>query len=98
MNYRLALLFGHGRHDQDLGGEACRAGYVDRASVVGRWEEARQPTEKELQATTLVAYLHRQRLGQSAVVVHHLMTKKTTSLPIWAGVLPIRQQFLERTR
>lgn len=94
MNYRSVLIFGHGRTIEDRSEKLTGFAVLTEHLLPGRWQEARQPTEQELQATTLVA-----------IAIDSASAKVRTgppsddeddySLPIWAGVLPIRQQFLE---
>jgi nitroimidazol reductase NimA-like FMN-containing flavoprotein (pyridoxamine 5'-phosphate oxidase superfamily) len=94
MNYRSALIFGHGRTIEDRAEKLAGLAALSEHLLPGRWQEARQPTEQELKATTLVA-----------IAIDSASAKVRTgppsddeddySLPIWAGVLPIRQQFLE---
>ena len=62
--------------------------------MTGRWEEAREPTEKELRATSVVA-----------VDIEHATAKIRTGGANddeedldgtwWAGVLPIESRFME---
>lgn len=94
MNYRSALLFGHGRTIEDRAEKLAGLAALTEHLLVGRWEEARQPTEKELQATTLVAI----SIDSASAKVRSgppSDDEEDYGLPIWAGILPIRQQFLE---
>ncbi len=94
MNYRSALLFGHGRTIEDRAEKLAGLAALTEHLLPGRWEEARQPTEKELQATTLVAI----SIDSASAKVRSgppSDDEEDYGLPIWAGVLPIRQQFLE---
>lgn len=58
--------------------------------IRGRWGEAQQPTPQELAATAVVAVLIESasakiRMGPS------IDDERDDDLPVWAGVLPIRQ-------
>jgi nitroimidazol reductase NimA-like FMN-containing flavoprotein (pyridoxamine 5'-phosphate oxidase superfamily) len=90
-NYRSVVLFGRGtiidRPEEKL--QALEQ--LTEGIMPGRWADVRQPSEKELKATTIVA------------IAINLATAKTRQGPpgdeepdyqldVWAGVLPVRQQ------
>lgn len=90
INYRSAILFGSGTliTDPDQKLAALRV-FSDRL-LPGRWADAREPNDRELKATAV------------AKVSINLASAKVRSgppgddeddygLPVWAGVLPIRQ-------
>ncbi|NEP85155.1 MAG: pyridoxamine 5'-phosphate oxidase family protein [Okeania sp. SIO3B3] len=92
MNYRSAVLFGQGR--EVTGDEKMVAlETVTEKVMPGRWADARQPNPTEMKATAVVA-----------IPVNLASAKIRTgppgddeedyALPIWAGVIPMRQQFL----
>jgi hypothetical protein len=91
MNYRSAVLFGHGRLIEDEGEKAVALAAISEHLVRGRWADARQPTQRELDATTVVA-----------IAIDSASAKVRTgppgddeadyALPIWAGVLPLQLQ------
>jgi nitroimidazol reductase NimA-like FMN-containing flavoprotein (pyridoxamine 5'-phosphate oxidase superfamily) len=93
VNFRSVVLFGTGRlvDDQD---EKMRALEVITEHILpGRWADARKPTRKEMNATSVVS-----------IPIESASAKIRTGppgddeadyqLPIWAGVLPLRQQAL----
>jgi nitroimidazol reductase NimA-like FMN-containing flavoprotein (pyridoxamine 5'-phosphate oxidase superfamily) len=91
MNYRSAVLYGHG-HLVEAGSEKMEAlRLVSEAIMPGRWDDARQPTRKEMNATTVVA-----------MPIESASAKIRTGPPgddeedyalrVWAGVVPLRQQ------
>ena len=92
INYRSAVLFGSGEiiNDREEKLEALRQ-FTERL-VPGRWEDARQPNEIELKATAV-----------AAVTIDLASAKvrsgppgddaKDYSLPVWAGVLPLRHGY-----
>lgn len=93
MNYRSVVLFGCGHviesEEERLEGLRVLTDHV----MPGRWAEARLPNSKELKATTLIAIpiesaSAKVRTGPPAD------DEEDYAMPIWAGVLPIQQQFL----
>jgi nitroimidazol reductase NimA-like FMN-containing flavoprotein (pyridoxamine 5'-phosphate oxidase superfamily) len=94
MNYRSAVLFGKGRLIDDPE-EAFRALEVISDHVMpGRWNDSREPNPNEMKATAVVS-----------ISIDHASAKVRTGppndededyeLPIWAGVLPVQQQYLD---
>ena len=55
MNYRSVVIFGAAREVTDLEEKQLAFRAVTDHIVVGRWDDARQPTDKENRATTIVA-------------------------------------------
>jgi nitroimidazol reductase NimA-like FMN-containing flavoprotein (pyridoxamine 5'-phosphate oxidase superfamily) len=94
MNYRSAVLFGHGRLVDEEGEKLHGLKVISEHIMPGRWDDARRPTAKELKATSLVA-----------VSIDSASAKVRTGppeddeedygLPIWAGLLPIRQSVMD---
>ena len=88
MNYRSAMLFGTGRLVEDPTEKWDALAAVTEAVMPGRWDDARQPTQKELDATLVVA-----------MAIDHASAKIRTgppgddeadyALPVWAGVIPL---------
>ena len=94
MNYRSAVLFGKGTivEDKDEKMEALAA-FTDKL-IPGRWDDARQPIEKELKATHVVKIpidlaSAKIRTGPPGD------DKPDYDLDVWAGVLPMRTVFGE---
>jgi hypothetical protein len=92
VNYRSVVLFGRGR----LAPEAEKLAYMRHFTnrlMPGRWADARQPNEQEFKATSVV--LIPIELASAKVRVGPPKDDaEDYALPVWAGVLPIRQQFL----
>jgi uncharacterized protein len=89
MNYRSVMALGKatlvGEAEQKIA--ALRA-FTEKI-LPGRWDEARQPNEKELKATSIL------RLALSEVSAKMRTgdvqdDEEDYALPVWAGVLPIR--------
>ena len=88
MNYRSVVIHGTGQlleSDQEkLAALEAFAEHIAR----GRWADARQPTRKELKATSVIAI----PLELAAAKIRTgppLDDDEDYSLPIWAGVLPL---------
>jgi len=89
MNYRSVVVFGKGRLIEDRAEKMAALRFISEHMLPGRWGDARQPTEKELNATTVVA-----------VTIEEATAKIRTggpedneedyALPVWAGELPFQ--------
>ena len=92
MNYRsVVLLDCKGREitDRDEKWEAMRL--LTQKLVPGRWEDARQPNEKEIKATTLVSL----PIDSASAKIRKgppVDEEEDYELPVWAGVVPYRLQ------
>lgn len=89
MNYRSVVIYGRPRvvTDRREQLEACRA--IVRHVLPGREDDARMPTERELQQTTIVAI----PLEEASAKVRAGPPRddpEDLELPIWAGVVPVR--------
>lgn len=92
VNHRSAMVYGVPRvvEDERERLEGLRA--LTEQLVPGRWEEAREPTAKELAATRVLAL----SLEEASVKVRTGPPdddEEDLGLPVWAGVLPVRQVF-----
>lgn len=93
VNYRSAVLFGRGQLVPDDQKLAYLAHFTEKL-LPGRWDDVRAPNAAEFKATAVVA-----------VTIESASAKVRTgppkddeedyALPVWAGVLPIRQAFGE---
>jgi nitroimidazol reductase NimA-like FMN-containing flavoprotein (pyridoxamine 5'-phosphate oxidase superfamily) len=93
MNYRSAMLFGKGRLIEGDEETLHALELLSEHIMPGRWEDARKPNNKELKATAVVS-----------ISIESASAKVRTGPPddededyelrIWAGVLPIKQCFL----
>jgi hypothetical protein len=90
VNYRSVVLYGVGEEVRDCAEKLHAMERLVEHVVPGRWAEARQPNEQELQATIIV----RLPTGEcSAKVRTGLPVDDEADLPlgVWAGVLPLAQ-------
>jgi uncharacterized protein len=89
MNYRSVVVFGNARvvdnPEEKL--EALRA--LSDHMIPGRWDDVREPTERELQSTTVLSL----PLSEASAKVRTgppIDEEEDYDLPIWAGVIPLR--------
>lgn len=90
INYRSAVLFGTGRVLAEPAEKLAALAHFTERLLPGRWDDAREPSAKELRATGVVA-----------VTIEGASAKVRTgppqdgdddlALPVWAGVLPIHE-------
>ena len=88
MNYRSVVIFGKATVLEDPASKREALQVFTEHVAPGRWKEARPPTEKELQATTVLAI----PLDEASAKVRTgppIDDEEDYSLPVWAGVLPL---------
>jgi hypothetical protein len=87
MNYRSVVIFGKANVLKDSAAkrEAMRA-FTEHVAP-GRWQEIRQPTEKELQATIVLA-VPLEEVSAKVRTGPPIDDEADYALPVWAGVLP----------
>lgn len=91
MNYRSVVAFGTARkiHEPVQKAQALRV--ISEHVITGRWKEVREPNEKELIATTVLQF----SIEEASAKVRSgppMDDADDYSLPVWAGVLPLRLQ------
>ena len=92
MNYRSAVIFGEARLVTDPDEKLAALQAVTDHLVPGRWEHAREPTRKELAATTVLAL----PLTEASVKIRTGPPKddeEDYACGFWAGVLPAALTF-----
>lgn len=92
MNYRSVVIFGQPREVTEPDEKMRALEAVTEHVAQGRWADARQPNEQEFKGTTVVAMAideasAKLRTGPPGDEVEDY------ELPIWAGVIPVRQVF-----
>jgi len=92
MNYRSVVLFGKGKplENKVKKLEALKA--ITDHLTPGRWEDAREPNEKELNATAVVSI----DIDEASAKIRTgppIDDKEDYNLPVWAGVIPISLKF-----
>jgi nitroimidazol reductase NimA-like FMN-containing flavoprotein (pyridoxamine 5'-phosphate oxidase superfamily) len=90
VNYRSVVLFGTGRMVVDEQEKLAALEAVTEHVIPGRWKEARLPNPKELNATSVVSI----RIDEASAKVRvgpPVDDEEDYNLPVWAGVLPLRE-------
>lgn len=91
MNYRSVVVLGKARLVTDPEEKRKALRCFTNHIMEGRWEEARQPTEQELKATSVLA-LPLQEVSAKIRTGPPIDDEEDYSMRIWAGVVPIRIQ------
>jgi uncharacterized protein len=89
INYRSVVLFGRGRLVEDQEKLAALKAITEHL-IPGRWKEARLPSRKELNATSVVSI----RIEEASAKVRMgppLDDEEDYAVPVWAGVLPLHE-------
>jgi uncharacterized protein len=93
VNYRSAMIFGNARLVTDPDERTAGLRAVTNHVCPGQWEYARQPTAKELAATTVVAL----QLDEATAKIREggpgEIGPADAELAIWSGLLPIHTTF-----
>ena len=89
MNYRSVVIFGNASvvEDRNEKIEALRA--LSEHMIPGRWKDAREPNQTELQQTTVLSL----PITEASAKIRTgppLDEEEDYDLPIWAGVIPLR--------
>jgi len=94
MNYRSVVVLGKARLIADPVEKMEALHRFTNHMVPGRWEEVRPPNEQELKATTVLA-LALDEVSAKVRTGSPLDDEEDYSLPVWAGVVPLRTQLGE---
>jgi hypothetical protein len=88
MNYRSVVIFGKATVLEDPAAKREALHVLTEHVVPGRWQYVRQPTEKELQATTILA-IPLEEVSAKVRTGPPIDDEEDYALPVWAGVLPL---------
>ncbi|MGB5510139.1 MAG: pyridoxamine 5'-phosphate oxidase family protein [Woeseiaceae bacterium] len=92
MNYRSVTVFGSVRLVDDDAEKRAALRVITECTMPGRWDELREPLAKEVRMTGVIAL----DIESASAKVSTGMPEDEAedySIPIWAGVLPLRAQF-----
>src|SRR5216683_8124827 len=88
MNYRSVVAFGTARKLVDQEHKVKSLRVISEHLIAGRWADVRGPSEKELNATTVLEF----SIEEASSKVRNgppLDDESDYGLPVWAGVLPL---------
>jgi nitroimidazol reductase NimA-like FMN-containing flavoprotein (pyridoxamine 5'-phosphate oxidase superfamily) len=88
VNYRSVVIFGTARVVEDREGKLEALRVFTEHVAPGRWQEVRPPSDKELQATIVLA-LSLQEVSAKVRTGPPVDDEEDYALPVWAGVLPL---------
>ncbi len=89
MNYRSVVAFGTARRIDEPAQKTRALRIISEHLLEGRWDEVRSPNEKELKATAVLEFA----IEEASAKVRQgppLDDEEDYSLPVWAGVIPVR--------
>ncbi len=89
MNYRSVVIFGRATIVEDREEKMAALIALSEHIIRGRWAEAREPTEQEMKATTVLSL----PLVEASAKIRTgppLDDEEDYAMPIWAGVIPLR--------
>ena len=90
MNYRSVVVFGKGHLIEDQQEKLAALQAVTEHLIPGRWQEARLPNRKELNATSVVL-INIDEASAKVRVGPPIDEQEDYSLPVWAGILPLQE-------
>jgi nitroimidazol reductase NimA-like FMN-containing flavoprotein (pyridoxamine 5'-phosphate oxidase superfamily) len=88
MNYRSVVVFGRATPVEGPAAKAEALRALSEHMIPGRWDDVREPTERELQQTTVLLL----PLTEASAKVRTgppLDDEEDYDLPVWAGVIPL---------
>lgn len=97
MNYRSVVIFGKGEVVMEKEAKLNALHAITDHILPGRWEDARQPNEKELNSTTVVSI----KIEEASAKIRTGPPKdddEDYNLPVWAGVIPFIPMLSEPVR
>ena len=90
INYRAVVLFGKGKLIEDEAEKLQALEYFTDGFMPGLWDDVRKPYKNELKATSIVSI----KIEEASAKIRStppMDDEEDHSLPIWAGMLPIKQ-------
>jgi len=89
MNYRSVVVFGNAKVIDDPDEKLAALRALSEHMIPGRWDDVREPDERELQQTTVLSL----PLTEASAKVRTgppLDDEEDYELDVWAGVIPLR--------
>jgi hypothetical protein len=88
MNYRSVVAFGTARKIDSVARKTAALRVISEHLITGRWNDVREPSDKELRATTVLEF----PIEEASAKVRTGPAKddeEDYALPVWAGVVPL---------
>jgi uncharacterized protein len=88
MNYRSVVAFGTAKLIEDPARKVEALRVISEHLIKGRWDDVRQPNDKELRATAVLEFT----IDEASAKIRTgppLDDEEDYALPVWAGVLPL---------
>ena len=89
MNYRSVVIFGRAEIVEEKEAKLAALFAFSEQVIPGRWNDAREPTQRELKATTVLS-LPLTEVSAKVRTGPPLDDEEDYALKVWAGVLPLR--------
>ena len=92
MNYRSVVIFGKGEPIKNKNEKLKALEAITNHIIPGRWDDARKPNDKELNATSVVSL----KINEASAKIRTGPPKddeEDYDLPVWAGVIPLSKKF-----
>src|SRR5437016_6558743 len=89
MNYRSVMVFGRARVIDDRAEKLEALFALSEHMIPGRWQDVREPSEEELQQTTVLS-LPIEEGSAKIRTGPPLDDEDDYALPVWAGVIPLK--------
>ena len=89
MNYRSVMVFGRARVIDDRAEKLEALFSLSEHMIPGRWKDVREPSEEELQQTTVLS-LPIEEGSAKIRTGPPLDDEEDYALPVWAGVIPLK--------
>jgi nitroimidazol reductase NimA-like FMN-containing flavoprotein (pyridoxamine 5'-phosphate oxidase superfamily) len=94
INYRSVVALGKARLVTDIDEKREALALFTNHVIAGRWEQAKQPIDSELKATSVLA-LPLEEVSAKIRTGPPIDDEEDYALPIWGGVIPVIQSFGE---
>jgi len=94
INYRSVVVLGKARPVTNIDEKREALRLFTNHVITGRWEEAKQPTEKDLKSTSVLA-LPLEEVSAKIRTGPPIDDEEDYALPVWGGVVPVVQSFGE---
>lgn len=88
MNYRSVVIFGKATLVDDPGEKLSALRAISEHILPGRWDDARQPNDRELKATSVLR-LPIEEFSAKVRIGPPIDDEEDYSFPTWAGVIPL---------